>query len=157
MFTKLSRVLPMRSLVGLRGGGMYLLDEGNLGKNHTIVIVITNARCKLRQTFEGTKNFFLKKITMEAIFRFMRVGGRVWRWRLKDTNARAQYSFQIQRQIEFRLFFILDIEPGAKVKLHFHKILNGMVKIWSILRTRLFHEFLCSLLFLKKVLLIKKK
>ena len=57
---------------------MYLLDEGNLGKNHTIVIVITNARCKLRP-FEGTKKKLLKKITMEAIFRFMRVGGRVWR------------------------------------------------------------------------------
>ena len=58
---------------------MYLLDEGHLGKNHTIVIVKTNARCKLRQTFEGTKKKLLKKITMEAIFRFMRVGGRVWR------------------------------------------------------------------------------
>ena len=53
-------------------------------------------------------------------------------------------------------FFILDIEPGAKVKLHFHKILNGMVKMLSILRTRFFYEFLCPLLFLKKVLLIKK-
>ena len=60
------------------------------------------------------------------------------------------YSFQIQPQIGFQLFlaeniialqghnilfkfnvrlnfnfFILDIEPGAKVKLHFHKIYNS--------------------------------